>query len=872
MTAQSNQPQAKYLKDYQAPHYTFESVDLTFDLCGDKTTVEALIKVLRVGGQEAPLVLDGHQLCLDYIAIDEVPLAQESYKATADELTIFAPPASFTLHTKVTIDPVNNTSLEGLYKTDGAFCTQCEAEGFRAITYFLDRPDVLCKYRTKIIGDKATMPYMLSNGNKIDQGESLDGKHWVLWEDPFNKPSYLFALVAGDFDVLKDTFTTMSGREVKLELYVDKGNLDKGEHAMVSLKKAMKWDEDTFGLEYDLDIYMVVAVDFFNMGAMENKGLNVFNSKCVLAKPETATDRDFHAIESIIGHEYFHNWTGNRVTCRDWFQLSLKEGLTVFRDQQFSADMGSDVVNRIDAVKVIRTMQFAEDAGPMAHPIRPEKVIEMNNFYTVTVYDKGAEVIRMMHSLLGVDNFRKGMDLYFERHDGTAVTCDDFVAAMEDASGVDLTQFRRWYGQSGTPQLKVTTQYDEAAQSYTIDIVQINPQTADKQDKLPLHIPFDVELLDNAGNRIVLKVDGKPVGSMLEVREQHNRFVFSDVAQKPVPVLLRNFSAPVKLDYQYGDDELLHIIAHADDDFSRWDASQTLYLNKVKNYLGNPDKFALGATFIDVYKGLIRHEGLDKALIAELITVPAFETIAGNFDNINIDGINDALEHIANALANALSDELSICYKDNLAQRYDGSQQAVAQRGLKNACLALLARVDNDSIDTLIEHQYNTADNMTDALAAVGACIGAGRPLFYKLMNQFEQKWSSDVLVMDKWLALQGRWQGEDVFDTIEKLYQHKVFNLNNPNRVRALFVSFSQGNSKQFHHISGRGYECLTDLLIKLNSINPQIAARLITPLLAYQRFDVARQRLVKKQLQRLADLDNLSKDLYEKVNQSLS
>jgi aminopeptidase N len=467
-------PLAKYLKDYQAPDYTFESVDLVFDLSNQKTTVQTTIKVSRNGEHSRSLVLDGNELVLNEVMLDGDVLSADHYSVDDNSLTITNLPNTFTLTTKVTIDPENNTSLEGLYKTDGSFCTQCEAEGFRRITYFLDRPDVLCTYTTKIIGNKADMPYMLSNGNKIDSGDLPDGKHWVLWQDPFNKPCYLFALVAGQFDLLSDTYTTMSGREVKLELYVDEGNLDKADHAMSSLKKSMKWDEDTFGLEYDLDIYMIVAVDFFNMGAMENKGLNVFNSKCVLANPATATDTDYHYVESVIGHEYFHNWTGNRVTCRDWFQLSLKEGLTVFRDQQFSSDMGSAVVNRVDAVKVIRAHQFAEDAGPMAHPIRPEKVIEMNNFYTVTVYNKGAEVIRMMHSLLGVANFRKGMDLYFERHDGTAVTCDDFVSAMQDASGVDLTQFRRWYNQAGTPVLTINTEFDGEKQTYTLNVNQNN--------------------------------------------------------------------------------------------------------------------------------------------------------------------------------------------------------------------------------------------------------------------------------------------------------------------------------------------------------------------------------------------------------------
>ncbi len=519
-------PKAKYLKDYVKPHYLFETVDLAFDLDDDATIVTATIKVSRNGEHRESLDLVGTKLTLNAISIDGKALQANEYSATESLLSIYAVPEQFILQTEVTIDPANNTSLEGLYKADGAYCTQCEAEGFRGITYFLDRPDVLAKYTTKITADKTKFPLLLSNGNKIDSGDLDGGRHWVLWQDPFNKPCYLFALVAGDFDCLRDSFTTMSGRVVNLEIYVDKGNLHKAPHAMESLKKSMTWDEETFGLEYDLDIYMIVAVDFFNMGAMENKGLNVFNSKYVLASNATATDMDYHHIEAVIGHEYFHNWTGNRVTCRDWFQLSLKEGLTVFRDQQFSMAMGSSVVNRINAVKVMRTHQFAEDAGPMAHPIRPEKVIEMNNFYTVTVYDKGAEVIRMMHSLLGVANFRKGIDLYFARHDGTAVTCDDFVAAMEDASGVDLTQFKRWYSQSGTPVLKINSQYDGTAQTYTLNVEQVNGATADQSDKLPLHIPFDIELLDSEGQSVKLVLEQQTVGSVLNVCAEQNQFVF----------------------------------------------------------------------------------------------------------------------------------------------------------------------------------------------------------------------------------------------------------------------------------------------------------------------------------------------------------
>ena len=633
----------------------------------------------------------------------------------------------------------------------------------------------------------------------------------------------------------------------------------------------MTWDEETFGLEYDLDIYMVVAVDFFNMGAMENKGLNVFNTKYVLANDETATDRDYHNIESVIGHEYFHNWTGNRVTCRDWFQLSLKEGLTVFRDQQFSTDMGSPVFNRIEAVKVIRTSQFAEDAGPMSHPIRPDKVIEMNNFYTVTVYDKGAEVIRMMHALLGKEGFRKGMDLYFERHDGQAVTCDDFVQAMEDAGQVDLGRFRRWYSQSGTPVVVVKDSYDAENRTYTMDIEQINAPTADQTEKQPLHIPFDVELLDSKGQSMPLLIDGKPVNSVLNVLEQHNRFVFEQIDEAPVPVLLKNFSAPVKLEYDYSDEALLHLIAHASDDFSRWDACQSFYLAKVKQYLAKSEGFTIGEGFIEVCTQLLADESVDKILSGEVIKVPSFEMIAASFEEIDIDGINNALAEITNQLSSALIEPLLACHKHNSADKYDNSQPAIAARTLKNACLKLMAGHQNEKVSAVLAEQYRQSDNMTDTLGVLDAMSEANSPDFEHFMSDFEQQWQHDPLVMDKWFTLHAKRNSESVYDTIEQLNSHSVFNINNPNRVRAIYAAFPHYNSVQFHAADGRGYRLLTDLLLKLDAINPQTAARLVAPLLAFKRFDAARQTLVREQLQRLADLDGLSRDVYEKVSQAL-
>ena len=573
-------PQAKYRKDYQSPSHTISQIDLTFDLY-DSASIITAVSSVKQERDSSTLVLDGEGLKLVSVVVEGNEWTQ--YELSETQLILNALPKDFTLTIVTEVNPEGNSALEGLYKSGGAFCTQCEAEGFRRITYYMDRPDVLAKFTTTVIADKAENPFLLSNGNRVDQGEAENGRHWVKWQDPHPKPAYLFALVAGDFDVLRDAYTTKSGRNVDLEIFVDKGNLDRANHAMVSLINSMKWDEERFNLEYDLDIYMIVAVDFFNMGAMENKGLNVFNSKFVLANDQTATDTDYLGIEAVIGHEYFHNWTGNRVTCRDWFQLSLKEGLTVFRDQEFSSDLGSRAVNRINNVRIIRGPQFAEDASPMSHPIRPEKVIEMNNFYTLTVYEKGSEVIRMIHTLLGEEGFQKGMKLYFERHDGTAATCEDFVAAMEDASGVDLSQFRLWYSQSGTPTLSVESHYDAEKKQYTLTTRQVTAPTHEQTEKQALHIPFDIELYTATGHVIELQRNGKSVHNVLDVKEAEQTFVFENVSEQPIPSLLREFSAPVKLEYDYSDEELIFLMVNARNEFSRWDAGQMLLAKYIRS-------------------------------------------------------------------------------------------------------------------------------------------------------------------------------------------------------------------------------------------------------------------------------------------------
>ncbi|WP_029830644.1 aminopeptidase N, partial [Vibrio parahaemolyticus] len=690
----SQAPQAKYRKDYQAPSHTITDIDLTFDLYDNDTIVTALSKVVQKG-ESTTLELDGEGLELRSVKVDGEDWAHHEVKEVS--LVLSDLPAEFELEIITKIDPEANTALEGLYKSGGAFCTQCEAEGFRRITYYLDRPDVLAKYTTKVIADKATYPYLLSNGNRIAQGEAENGRHWVQWQDPHPKPAYLFALVAGDFDVLRDKYTTMSGRNVDLEIFVDKGNLDRAGHAMTSLINSMKWDEERFGLEYDLDIYMIVAVDFFNMGAMENKGLNIFNSKFVLANDQTATDRDYLGIEAVIGHEYFHNWTGNRVTCRDWFQLSLKEGLTVFRDQEFSSDLGSRAVNRIDNVRIIRGPQFAEDASPMSHPIRPDKVIEMNNFYTLTVYEKGSEVIRMYHTLLGEEGFQKGMKLYFERHDGTAATCEDFVSAMEDATGVDLKQFRLWYSQSGTPTLRVNSEYNAEAKTYALTVEQFTEATQDQAEKQALHIPFDIELYDSKGQIIPLTINGESVHSVLDIKQDKQTFVFENVAEQPVPSLLREFSAPVKLEYDYSDAELIFLMKHATNDFARWDASQMLLAKYIRQNVTNVQtgsEVQLSEDLIDAFRGVLLDENLEPAFIAQVFSLPSINEITGWYKQIDVDAVDTVLNSITVSLSAALEDELSATYHTLKQAEYTIDHAAIGKRALRNQCLQFLAHTD----------------------------------------------------------------------------------------------------------------------------------------------------------------------------------
>ncbi|TOG43273.1 aminopeptidase N [Vibrio parahaemolyticus] len=865
----SQAPQAKYRKDYQAPSHTITDIDLTFDLYDNDTIVTALSKVVQKG-ESTTLELDGEGLELRSVKVNGEDWAHHEVKEAS--LVLSDLPAEFELEIITKIDPEANTALEGLYKSGGAFCTQCEAEGFRRITYYLDRPDVLAKYTTKVIADKATYPYLLSNGNRIAQGEAENGRHWVQWQDPHPKPAYLFALVAGDFDVLRDKYTTMSGRNVDLEIFVDKGNLDRAGHAMTSLISSMKWDEERFGLEYDLDIYMIVAVDFFNMGAMENKGLNIFNSKFVLANDQTATDRDYLGIEAVIGHEYFHNWTGNRVTCRDWFQLSLKEGLTVFRDQEFSSDLGSRAVNRIDNVRIIRGPQFAEDASPMSHPIRPDKVIEMNNFYTLTVYEKGSEVIRMYHTLLGEEGFQKGMKLYFERHDGTAATCEDFVSAMEDATGVDLKQFRLWYSQSGTPTLRVNSEYNAEAKTYALTVEQFTEATQDQAEKQALHIPFDIELYDSKGQVIPLIINGESVHNVLDIKQDKQTFVFENVAEQPVPSLLREFSAPVKLEYDYSDAELIFLMKHATNDFARWDASQMLlakYIRQNVNNVQTGSEVQLSEDLIDAFRGVLLDENLEPAFIAQVFSLPSINEITGWYKQIDVDAVDTVLNGITVSLSAALEDELSATYHTLKQAEYTIDHAAIGKRALRNQCLQFLAHTDKGN--TLVKAQYEAANNMTDTIAAMSAANSAQLECREELMADYSDKWKHDGLVMDKWFALQGTNPAEDALEKVKATMNHEAFSLKNPNRTRSLIGSFLAANPVRFHDKSGAGYQFAGDILRQLNDSNPQVASRMIDPLLKFRKYDEARQAMIRAELEKLKAMDNLAKDLFEKVTKAL-
>ncbi len=888
MTTSSTQstPQVKHRKDYTLPPFLIDTVDLEFFLEEEATVVRSTLGMRRnpdARDQAADLVLDGSELELAWVELDGEVLRADRYTVGEHTLTIPGLPEAFTLKTEVKINPRANTALSGLYMAGPNYCTQCEAEGFRRITWYLDRPDVMAKFTTYMEGDKGRNPVLLSNGNRVGGGDLEGGRHWARWEDPFKKPSYLFALVAGELECIADTFTTASGREVKLEIYVEAQNADKCAHAMRSLQESMRWDEQVFGLEYDLDQYMIVAVNDFNMGAMENKGLNVFNSKCVLAKPETATDSDFLAIEGVIAHEYFHNWTGNRVTCRDWFQLTLKEGLTVFRDQQFSGDMNSRAVQRIDDVRALRGRQFSEDAGPMAHPIRPESYIEMNNFYTATVYEKGSEIIRMYHTLLGAEGFRKGMDLYFERHDGSAVTCDDFRAAMADANGVDLGQFERWYLQAGTPRLKVTTSYDAAAQTFTMNLAQSCPSTPDMkaEEKRPFHMPVAVGLLGPDGASLPLQLAGEAGASadetrVLELREAEQSFTFIGVAVPPVASVLRNYSAPVVLEYERPAEEYAFLMAHDCDSFNRWDAGQqygTQLLLEGVAALAAGESWELPPAFVEAFGVTLADAGLDRTLKSMALSLPGESWLADRMEVADPVGVHRACEAARVQLARTFRDELLACYEENHGDgSFELSGEAMGRRSLANTCLAFLMALEDAEVTALCVAQFGSATNMTDCSAALGLLCDTAGPERDAALADFYGRWKGDALVIDKWFSLQATADLPDVLARVEGLLAHPDFTLKTPNRARSLIGAFAAGNPAAFHAADGSGYRFLADRVLEVNALNPQLASRLIDPLLGWRRLDTRRQELIRAELGRILAAEGLSKDVFEKASKAIA
>ncbi|MET0067878.1 MAG: aminopeptidase N [Candidatus Thiodiazotropha sp.] len=871
-----------YLKDYLPPEFLVDQVALEFQLGEEQTRVISELQLRRnpaFTGQKADLVLDGEHLSLCCVHLDGRKLEPAEYQVDARTLTIPNVGAQCVLRTEVMIKPRENTALEGLYQSGQMFCTQCEAEGFRRITYYPDRPDVMARFTTTIIAEKERYPVLLSNGNCVESCDLDAGLHRVRWEDPFPKPCYLFALVAGDLRCQQDRFITASGRTVDLRIYVEPENIDKCDHAMASLKHAMAWDESRYGREYDLDVFMIVAVNDFNMGAMENKGLNVFNSKFVLARPDTATDSDFQGIEGVIAHEYFHNWTGNRITCRDWFQLSLKEGLTVYRDQEFSADMGSRGVKRIEDVRLLRTHQFAEDAGPMAHPVRPDSYIEINNFYTVTVYEKGAEVVRMQANLLGAEEFRKATDLYFERHDGQAVTTEDFVKCMEDASGRDLQQFRLWYSQAGTPVVRVSSEFDAGQGEYRLHLSQSTPDTPGQTQKKPFHIPIALALLDREGREMPLKLnpdDPHPVSHrVVELRDAQQTFHFVDVPERPVPTLLRGFSAPVRLEYDYSDEELMFLMARDRDDFNRWDAGHSLAHRVLQRLVAahrEQRAFELDDGFVSAFRQVLNDTRADKALLSELLTLPTESSIGDQMAEVAVDAIHQARDWLKQALAEALREDFLRTYRENLQQGYEISSEAIARRRLKNLSLGYLMSLEQPDIDQLAVEQFEAAGNMTDVMAALASLSHRDIPQRVKALSEFEQQWREDPLVMDKWFAVQAASQLPGTLDRVKSLMTHSAFSLRNPNKVRSLIGAFCGGNPAAFHAVDGSGYRFLADQVIALDGMNPQIAARLLRMMSRWRRYDAQRQNLMRQQFERVLGQSDISRDVFEIASKCLA
>ncbi|WP_338140740.1 aminopeptidase N [Candidatus Nitrotoga sp. HW29] len=879
-------PVTIYRKDYTAPAYWVDTVEIGFDLDPAATRVSTRITLQRNSAspnRDVELLGDGVKLVALRMNGKTLRKGVKGYSVADGKLRIANAPDEITLEIETLVEPEKNTSMMGLYVSNGNFFTQCEAEGFRKITWFPDRPDVMAKYTVMLRGDKKKYPVLLSNGNLIEQGDLPQGRHYAKWEDPFKKPSYLFALVAGKLVCQEEKFKLNSGRKVLLQVWVEPGNLDKTQHAMNSLKYSIRWDQERYGLELDLDRFMIVAVGDFNMGAMENKGLNIFNTKYVLANPSIATDTDYAHIEAVVGHEYFHNWTGNRVTCRDWFQLSLKEGLTVFRDQEFSADMvGTDsgrAVSRIENVRMLRQVQFSEDAGPMAHPVRPDSFVEISNFYTVTIYEKGAEVVRMVQTLLGRDGFRKGMDLYFARHDGQAVTCDDFRAAMADSNGRDLAQFECWYSQPGTPQLKVQSHYDAAKQTYALTLSQRCKPAAGQKKPLPFHIPVAVGLLDDRGRDMALTLEGAPSATpattcVLELTQAKQTFIFNRVTTKPTPSLLRNFSAPVVMEYDYSDQELAQLMAHDSDAFNRWEAGQRLAMQRLLNLIKQvqaDEALTLDELFINALRTTLNDTALDPSFREVVLTLPSELMLAEQCEVIDPQAIHTARQFMRKTISERLKADFIAVYAANLTPgKYSPDAKSAGKRGLKNLCLSYLLGWEDESTLQLAHAQIDAADNMTDRVAALMALVNTGSKTAQQPLKNFYRDFKNEALVVDKWFSLQAVATHTDV-TAVRKLMTHPAFTLKNPNRARSLISSFCNSNPSQFHAADGSGYAFWTEQVIALNKLNPQVAARLVRTLDHWKKYPPALKQQMQAALQKIAAIKGLSKDVQEVVFKTL-
>ena len=875
-------PQTIFRQDYTAPGYLLDTVELGFDLDPERTIVASRLTMTRNPASPVrDIELYGEKLQLVALRMNGKALGKRDYRIDGNILRIANAPNDVTLEIETLTSPVNNTTLNGLYVSNGNFFTQCEAEGFRAITYFPDRPDVMARFTVVLRANKEQYPVLLSNGNLIEEGDLGDGRHYAKWEDPFKKPSYLFALVAARLVCQEETFRLADGRDALLQVWVEDGNLDKTDYAMQSLKNSIRWDEERFGLELDLDRFMIVAVSDFNMGAMENKGLNIFNTKFVLANARVATDVDYAGIEAVVGHEYFHNWTGNRVTCRDWFQLSLKEGLTVFRDQEFSADMiGTEsgrATCRIDQVRTLRQAQFPEDAGPMAHPVRPDSFVEINNFYTVTVYEKGAEVVRMYQTLLGRDGFRKGMDLYFARHDEQAVECDDFRNAMADAGGRDLAQFERWYSQAGTPVVRAETRYDAQLQTYELTLTQSCPATPGQDCKLPFHIPVAVGLLDAKGRDMPLTLDGKAMGTtaVLELTGASQSYRFTGVTQAPTPSILRDFSAPVVLEYDYSDTELLHLFSHDSDAVNRWEAGQRLAmarLLKLTAAVAGGGKLELDSTFVEAMRGILNDGSLDAGFRELALLLPSESMIAEQVDVVNPQAIHLARQFVRRITGVALRADLLAQYKANQTPgQYSPDAVSAGKRGLKNLALSYMAAEPDADAIALAQAQYDNAGNMTDRVAALGALIQAGADSVQASLQHFYTEFEGEALVIDKWFGMQAMAPSTGVSE-VRALMRHSAFNIKNPNRARSLIFSFCNGNPSQFHAPDGSGYAFWAEQVIALDAINPQVASRLARSMDRWRRYAPALQLQMKKALQQIGAVKKLSSDVREIITKALA